>query len=208
MRGDDGGGRNKLLMPLVAVSVLCAAEAVVIAFLLGRGGGGGPERAPQVTDVSSWVRKADAAVGEKPAAPAATEGPAITRGKVGQRVESAGLAITVLAVSNEPRFKEVTAPPATQKFVNVEVLLENHTGKGHGYFSTTFKIKDGQERVYGSGGLGVHEPPLEYGTIVAGEKVRGNVCFVVPKEATGLTLTYPANNTPPGYRPFHIDLGQ
>jgi hypothetical protein len=54
----------------------------------------------------------------------------------------------------------------------------------------------------------VHEPPLDYGTIVTGEKVRGHVAFVVPREAKGLTLTYPANNTPPNYRPIHIDLGQ
>ena len=131
------------------------------------------------------------------------------RGKVNQRVESAGLAITVVGVTNEPRFKEVTAPPASQKFVGVEVLLENNGDRGHQYFSTSFKIRDPQDRVYASGGLGVGDPPLDWGTIVQGEKVRGHVAFVVPKDAAGLTLAYmPAGGGPPNYRPIHIDLGQ
>jgi hypothetical protein len=128
---------------------------------------------------------------------------------VGQRVESAGLAITVVGVTNEPRFKEVTAPPVSQKFVGVEVLLENNGNSGHPYFSTNFKIKDPQDRAYASGGLGVGDPPLDWGTIVPGEKVRGHVAFVLPKDANGLTLAYmPPGGGPAGYRPIHIDLGQ
>ena len=101
------------------------------------------------------------------------------------------------------------APPAGQKFVGVEVLLENTGDRGHQYFSTHFKIKDPQDRVFASGGLGVGDPPLEWGTIVPGEKVRGHVAFRVPADATGLTLTYlPPGGGPPNYRPIHIDLGQ
>jgi hypothetical protein len=114
----------------------------------------------------------------------------------------------VVGVTNEPRYKEVTAPPPTQKFVGVEVVMENASGAPHAYYSTTFRVKDDKDRAYAAGGLGVGDPPLEYGTIVTGEKVRGHLAFVVPKEAVGLTLTYGPNDSPPGYRPVHIELGQ
>ena len=162
-----------------------------------------PGRAPPA---ATGLPRADAGSAGQPTPPPAA---AVVRGKVGRRVESAGLAITVVGVTNEPRFKEVTAPPAGQKFVGVEVLLENTGDRGHQYFSTHFKIKDPQDRVFASGGLGVGDPPLEWGTIVPGEKVRGHVAFRVPADATGLTLTYlPPGGGPPNYRPIHIDLGQ
>ena len=46
MPSDADAGRSRLLIPLVAVSALCVVQAVVIAFLLGRGGG---ERQAAVT---------------------------------------------------------------------------------------------------------------------------------------------------------------
>jgi hypothetical protein len=192
----------------------------VIAFLLGRGSPAGQGSQPGTAVVASspspgGAREASIPTNTTRTAPA--DGPvadsepaaAVVRGKVNQRVESAGLAITVVGVTNEPRFKEVTAPPASQKFVGVEVLLENTGDSGHQYFSTSFKIKDPQDRVYGSGGLGVGDPPLDWGTIVQGEKVRGHIAFVVPKDATGLTVAYmPPGGDPSNYRPIHIDLGQ
>lgn len=213
----SGRDRNRLLLPLIGVSAVCVAEAVVIAFLLGRGGpapsanGAFPAAAGPAaqTPSANAARAATPPESSTPApAPANPTGPAITRGKLGQRVESAGLALTVLGVTNEPRYKEVTAPPPTQKFVGVEVVMENNTGAPHAYYSTSFRIKDDKDRAYGTGGLGVGDPPLEYGTIVTGEKVRGHLAFVVPKEATGLTLAYPPNVAPAGYRPIHIELGQ
>ena len=201
------------------MSAVCVAQAVVIAFLLGRGSPAGQASQPGSEVVASsrspgGARETPIPATASPAPPAdppAASAPAasVIRGKVNQRVESAGLAITVVGVTNEPRFKEVTAPPASQKFVGVEVLLENNGDRGHPYFSTSFKIKDPQDRVYASGGLGVGDPPLDWGTIVQGEKVRGHIAFVVPKDAAGLTLAYmPPGGGPPNYRPIHIDLGQ
>lgn len=201
----DRQASNRLLLPLVVVSTLCVVQAIVIALLLGREGAAA--RPASAAPAAPATPAEPAAAGAPAPGPAAT-GPAVARGRLGERVESAGLAVTVLAVTNEPRFKEVTAPPASQKFVGVEVLMGNESGAGHGYFSTAFKIKDGKDRAYAAGGLGVGDPPLEWGTIVTGEKVRGHLAFVVPKDATGLTLVYLPNNAPPNYRPIHIDLGQ
>jgi hypothetical protein len=211
----DRPGSNRLLLPLVGVSALCVVEAIVIAFLLGRGDAPAPPASGPTPAGSAQAGLAPAGsspdapvAGGAPAPGPAATGPAVTRGKVGERVESAGLAVTVLGVTNEPRFKEVTAPPASQKFVGVEVLLGNESGGSHGYFSTAFRIKDDKNRAYSAGGLGVGDPPLEWGTIVTGEKVRGHLAFVVPREAAGLTLVYLPNNAPPNYRPIHIALGQ
>ena len=184
----------------------------MIAVLLGRAPAA---RAPQAgtaaapSSPSAEMGTASPALNPPPAVANKPGTAAIVRGKVGQRVESAGLAITVVGVTNEPRYKEVTAPPASQKFIGVEVLLENTGTQGHGYFSTNFRVKDPQDRAYTSGALGVADPPLGWGTIVPGEKVRGHVAFVVPKDATGLTLAYvPPSGGPADYRPIHIELGQ
>ena len=88
------------------------------------------------------------------------------------------------------------------------MLLGNESGAGHGHFSATFKINDDKDRAYSSGGLGVRDPPLEWGTIVTGENVRGHIAFLMPRDATGLTLVHQPNNAPPDYRPIHIHLGQ
>lgn len=210
MPTDAAAGRNRLLLPLVAVSALCVAEAVVIAFLLGRG-----DPTPRAVDAGGGSATSNASPSTAAAtavAPtsqdASAAGPAITRGKKGERVESGGLAITVVTVTNEPRFKEINTPPPTQKFVGVEVLLENRGAAAHRYFSTSFNVKDDQDRVYGSRALGAGDPELGFGTVVPGEKVRGHLAFVVPKEAKGLTLTYGGGDMPRGYRPIHIELGQ
>ena len=135
---------NRLMLPFVAVCVLCAAEAVAIAFLLGRGSGATPsvsrltQSAEPATDNPARAREQAPATAPAPAsevapappaaatrtpaqtgaparspapsgaldpapAPAPPRAPAIARGKVGQRVESAGFAITVVAAWNKPR---------------------------------------------------------------------------------------------------------
>ena len=213
MPSDADAGRNRLLLPLVAVSALCVVQAVVIAFLLGRGGADGQAAVPGGVSTPSNTpypspSSAPAVVADTPSQAAPPGGPAITRGKRGERVESAGLAVTVVSVTHEPRFKEINTPPPTQKFVGVEVVLENSGAAAHRYFSTSFNVKDDQDRVYGSRALGAGDPELGFGTVVPGEKVRGHLAFVVPKEAKGLTLTYGGGDMPRGYRPIHIELGQ
>ena len=209
-------GTNRLLLPLIAVSLLCAAEAVYIAFLLGRGTDHGAGRPPAVArdsgaaDASSPAMppasSATAPAGAMPATPPPSS-PSVTRGKVGQRVESGGLAVTAVAVSDKPRY-DVFAPRPDEKFLDVDVLLECDAPGGVRYFSNEFKLQDDQSRVYNGGALGVGDPQLGFGTLVRGAKARGHVAFTVPKDAKGLTLTYPAPEAPGGPRAVHIDLGQ
>jgi hypothetical protein len=76
------------------------------------------------------------------------------------------------------------------------------------YFSTSFQLKDPQSRTYNGNALGIADPPLGYGTLVPTEKVRGHLAFVVPKEATALTLTYTPGDAGRNDRPIHIEIGR
>ena len=195
------GHRNPLLVPLVAISGLCVAEAVAIAFLVGRG------RPPEPVAVAPGATPTQAPQQPAEPHPATAAAPAtkIVRGTVGKRAESGGLALTVMKVANEPELGAVFKPSAGQKFVDVDLVIENNTGRRFDYYSTDFSIKDDQDRAYSSGALGAGDPQLGWGQIVTGEKVRGHVAFVVPKDAAGLRLVCPPPATP-GAGPIHVDL--
>lgn len=197
---------NPLLIPLALVSLLCVAEAVAIAFLIGRGQPARPVTAELATSSG----------GEQPKAPAPPtsasdqpkpSAPAIARGKVGQPVEVAGIAMTVVTISNEPRFKELFTPSPSEKFVDVEVLIENRSPRGFGYYSNQFTLKDDKDRHFSSTALGAGQPALGWGTVVPGDKARGHLAFVIPRGAAGLTLTYPVDDGPNAHA-IHIELGQ
>ena len=208
---------NRLILPLVAVSLLCVAQAVVIAFLLGRGGSdrravAPNERAvegakPAATATPTSPPAASSPASDAPASGAPASGaPAVARGKVGRRVESGGLAVTAVAVSDKPRY-DLFAPRPGERFLDVDVLLECDAPGGVRYFASQFKVQDDQARVFDGGALGVGDPQLGFGTLVQGTKARGHVAFVLPKDAKGLTLTYPAPEGPAGARAIQIDLG-
>ena len=203
---------NRLAIPLALVSLLCVVEAVAIAFLLGRGHSPTPVTAELATPSGKPQTDAVAPEGDAKSATNSTSppaaAPALAKGKVGQRVDSNGIAMTVVTVSNEPRFKELFTPGPSEKFVDVEVLIENRTKKGFGYYSNQFTLKDDQDRPFSSTALGAGQPALGWGTIVPGDKVRGHLAFVVPKDASGLTLTYPIDDGPNGAHAIHVELGQ
>ena len=193
---------SRLLLPLVIVSTLCGAQAIVIAFLLGRGHATPPPPHPTKAEpaAATHTRPADGALAAAPAP--------IARGHPGQRVDSSGIAMTVVNVSNEPRFKEVFTPPPSQEFFNIELLIENATPRAFAYYSNQFTLKDDKDRPYSPTSLGAGEPALNWGTIVPGEKVRGHIAFVVPRNARNLALTYPVSTNPTDARTIQIRLGR
>jgi hypothetical protein len=208
---------NRLLVPLIAACVVCVAEAVVIAFLLGRGAHPGapapaaqasasgtaplpPTPAPQPSPAPA------AAPPSKPAEAPAANPPAVVRGKVNQRVEAGGLAITVLDVADQPRVSILT-PPGGQKFADCDVLLENTGPRAMTYYAVRFKIQDDQARLFDGNSIAGGGPQLGYGTLVPGGKARGHVAFDLPKDAKGLKLTYPVD-TAAQPQSIEIDLGR
>lgn len=209
---------NRLLLPLIAACAVCVAEAIVIAFLLGRGtppakvtaagqvDHGSPPAAPPASGPTPASESGRPAPPSGPQLSPAGAGPAVVRGKVHQRVEAGGLALTVVDVTNKPRF-EALAPRADEKFVDCDVLLENGGASAVRYYGAEFKIQDDQARVFNGNSIGVGSPQLGFGAIVPGSKVRGHVAFDLPHDAKGLALTYPVDSGPHA-RAIHIDLGQ
>jgi hypothetical protein len=192
---------NRLLLPLIAVSTLCVIEAIVIAFLLGRGPAAPP--APALSNAANPAPQPDAAPPRAAAANSSSPA-AISRGKLAQRIDAGGITMTALAVSNQPRFKELFTPSPEQKFIDLEILIENNTARPFAYYTNQFTIKDDKDRPFSSTTLGAADPALTWATLVPGEKARGHLAFVLPKTATGLTLTYPVTDS----SAIHIDLGQ
>lgn len=122
-------------------------------------------------------------------APAATEAPAVPASyAVGETAELNGLKITV----NE--FKEVEGtqfmqPEEGKRFLVVDVTFEN-TGSDAATVSSimNMELKDdtGQSYNIDLGATTASEGKSPDGTIVAGDKLRGQVGYQVPTDATGL----------------------
>ena len=112
--------------------------------------------------------------------------------------------MTVLTISHEPRFKELFTPSPSEKFLDLEILIENNSPRPFAYYPNQFTIRDDKSRPYSSTALGAGDPALTWATLVPGDKARGHLAFVLPKTATGLTLTYPVTDA----TAIHIDLGQ
>ena len=70
--------------------------------------------------------------------------------------------------------------------------------------SSRFRLKDSDDFEY-SGVLDYRQAGIGLGTITPGERVRGFVSFIVPKDATGLSLIYqgPADA---GYQTIYVSL--
>ena len=139
-------------------------------------------------------------------APAA-EDEGIRRGKVGEPVESAGLTITIVRVAREPeaRWKPIIRIAEDQKYVDLEILLENKTGDALAYYPSLMKLKDSEDQEYGHDALVGVGQPLEFGRVAHGQRVRGHLSYTLPKTVRGLQFTYTFEGLR-GYLPIYIDL--
>ena len=198
--------RSPLLLPLVAVSALALCEAVVIGILWVRSHP--PPVAGAVQSAKPGEPAGPAPADAPPAVPPAA-GPGAVSGKVGERVESAGLAMTVMGVSNQPTGpgKDFISVTPDQKFLDIDLVIENNTGRALQYWPVNFRLKDAENYTHQPNTLRSNPAALEWGTLVQGEKVRGHLEFTVPRKSTRLHLVYPAADLP-GYKAIQIDLGQ
>ena len=207
-------GRNPLTIPLIAVSAIAVLEGILLGVLLQR------DRTPATVAMSASPPPVPAVAKEdaSPAAPESAPAPApeaqkqeagAARGKVGERVESAGLAITVEKLLAEPQtYKDQVTIGADQRYLAQLVRVDNNTGGNARLFPSQFTLKDEQGFPYQQ--LNIHgtRPALEWRTLANRETVRGYADFVVPKSAKGLTLLYSDTSYAKGAQPIHVDLGQ
>ena len=195
--------RNPLALPLVLVSTLALVELAIIAVLLFRGED--PTPVSVVTFPPITASTSSSPVSTTATATATAAGP--PHGKIGQRVESAGLGITVEKLLHEPlTYKEQVTVRSHQRYLALLVLVENNTGGNAQVFPSQFGLKDEKGFTYDQ--LGVHGtmPVLEWRTLGNRENVRGYVDFVVPTSAKGLSLVY-SDVSRDGAQPIRVDLG-
>jgi Domain of unknown function (DUF4352) len=151
------------------------------------------------------ANEATAAPKVSEAPPTATSTPKPTIGKVGEQVESAGIALTVLNVQKMKSAGLITAKEGNV-LVDIEVVLENIDRDDKApYNPFYFKVKDADGYEYNVS-LGSLDPSLQSGDLSKGERVRGHVAFEVPESATGLVVSYEPMVLFGGYEPLKVNL--
>jgi hypothetical protein len=150
--------------------------------------------------------------------PAATETPGNTHtaqgtpgtagiGKVGERVVSAGVAITVTSISKTTRVGFLSASLGNI-YLDIDVCIENVDLENNlPYNPYYFKVKDGSGRVSTAAltSLGII---LKTGELPPGEQVRGHLAFEVKDDSAQPVLSFEPNVYLPNYQPIQIDLSQ
>jgi hypothetical protein len=197
--GVIGARQTKASAPVVAVAKSAEISAPA------------PDAAPIVTDP---IRE--------PAAPAPTQAPtstpkpaptpksaptatpAPTLGRIGERIESGGIALTVNSVRRAKSLNAVFQAKPGRTYLVVDVTLETG-GEKAPYNPLYFKVRDGGGYEY-TETFGSDDKGLKSGELGPGEKVRGTVAFDVPDDATDLVLAYQPLVLFGGSRPIRIAL--
>lgn len=165
----------------------------------------GREAQPKVTTVGTATPSSakPAAQVAAPAKPA--EKPALPVAKVGDRVESAGVAITVNSVNRADQVGQFMKAKPGRIYVVVNVQIESPGRDKAPYNPLYFKIRDGDGYEY-SGSLIGPDNALQSGELAQGERVRGTVSFDVPSEAKGMVLSYQPIVLFGGYQTIRVQL--
>lgn len=216
-----GSGRGKAWLIILGIIVL----GVIVAALTGNKGTSStaqPTQAPTAAVAAAPPAPPAAAAptspptaAPKPTAPPATattppkptEPPKPSVAKVGDRVESAGVAITVAKVDKAAAFGQFFKPKAGNTYLATEVIVEN-AGRDSStpYNPLYFKVKDSDGFEYTTALTGP-EPLLKTGELAKGEKARGWIAYEVKSEAKGFSLSYQPIVIFGGYQVIRIDLG-
>jgi hypothetical protein len=128
-------------------------------------------------------------------------------GRVGQKVEAGGIALTVNNVSTARSIEEFWEADAGFHFLVVDVTLQTTTRDSAPYNIWYFSLKDSQDFEY-TITMVAPKPQLQWGNLSQGEKVRGNVAFEIPENSRGLVLSYEPWELLDRYEPLKVDLGR
>jgi len=110
-------------------------------------------------------------------------------GKIGDRIEVNGTALTVIKVDRKAELSQFQKAKDGNTFVVAEVLIENTGSNKAPYNPLYFTIKDG-DGFESNAELTGGDQALKSGDLVAGDKARGTVAFEVKSTAKGLVLSY------------------
>jgi Domain of unknown function (DUF4352) len=200
--GASARSRNPLALPLIAVSVIAVAEAILVGVLVLRG----PRAAGPAISTSTGPPAAQTADPQPPAAATrstADAAPGVARGKRGQRVDSGGFGITVEEITDQPTLQNMARVNADERYLALLIAADNKTGKNATLYPSQFRLQDDRAFPYDPLNLRVKMPALPWQKLGNRETIRGYIDFVIPKAAKGLKLIYSGAD-----QPIEIDLGE
>ena len=137
--------------------------------------------------------------------PTATK-PIETHGRVGERVESGGWALTVHSVAREPTEDTSALPPKPMVLVSVELTLENTTGEYSEHTWLSYSLVDNKGQGVSPGALSTSQPFLLIRSLGAGQILTGSMGFTVNPDSMGLTLVYQPFVGQRSFTPIRISL--
>lgn len=183
---------------LVALGILLIIVAGVV----------GSRQSPQtITSPSPTVAAAQAATTPTPVAakPEPTAVSTAPVAKIGDRVESGGIALTVNGVTRTDSLSQFQKAKPGRVYVVADVTIESITREKAPYNPLYFKVKDADGYEY-TASVGSGDQALKSGELNPGEKARGTVAFDVPATATGLVLSYQPLVILGGYQTIRVAL--
>lgn len=110
-------------------------------------------------------------------------------GKVGQRLQNGGTALTVISTTLTSQINRDTKAKAGETYLVADVLLENIGTAKVSYDAIFFSVLDAADVEY-QRVPAAPEPVLGSGDLQPGDKVEGRLAFKVPTAATGLVIKY------------------
>ena len=126
--------------------------------------------------------------------------------EIGVLKQAAGVGLTVLSMQKTYQVDRWidAAPGDIALIIDVEIVNTGRTSEP--YNPLYFDVQDNTGAVWMSS-VFAPEPDLPAGTLLRGEKVRGNVAFVVPQTARGFTILYKPIVFFGGYETVRVRLG-
>ena len=126
-------------------------------------------------------------------------------GKVGEKIEFAGVAMIVVKADKVQKAGFLT-PKAGNVIVDIEVIIQNASrDETMPYNTMYFKVKDGSGYEFDPS-FGSIEPSLHSGDLVKGDIARGHIAVEVPEKAVGLVLSFEPVVLFSNYNVIRVDL--
>lgn len=125
--------------------------------------------------------------------------------RIGDRVESAGIAITVNSLRRTGEMGQLMRAKPGRTYAVIDVIVESTAREKAPYNPLYFKVRDADGYEYTSSLIGP-DNALKSGELAQGERVRGTVSFDVPAEAKGLIVAYQPAVLFGGYQTIRVQL--
>lgn len=134
------------------------------------------------------------------------EAEALPLGKVGERVQSGGMAVTLNSVDLSTRISDLWTPEEGNIFVVLDVTVESVDREDGPYNPLYFKLKDQDGFEYTSNLL-APDPSLSAGNLAPGDRARGNIAFEVKLGAQQLVMSFEPLVLFGGYQTIRFAVG-